>query len=291
MAGMGHGIVAGYDGSPGGEQALQWAVREARARRTALTVCLAWAPAYLAAISESSVDDVARQRCEEILEHGVVYARLMLGSGAVRPLLARGSAANVLRELSGTAEMVVVGSRGHGGVAGLKLGSVAWQVAVHGHGPVVMVRGQWHVADHAPGPVAVGVDGSSASQAAIAVAFQEAALHGVPLLAVCALADAPGVLGGAPEMEADFSHAMTVCEKEHPDVTVLRQVAQGAPRTALLAAAAGAQLLLVGCRGRGGVPGMNLGSVAQAMLHYAPCPVGIIHPPASPGDGVTAADG
>src|SRR5271166_6430607 len=181
----------------------------------------------------------------------------MLGSGAVRPLLARGSAANVLRELSGTAEMVVVGSRGHGGVAGLKLGSVAWQVAVHGHGPVVMVRGQWHVADHAPGPVAVGVDGSSASQAAIAVAFQEAALHGVPLLAVCALADAPGVLGGAPEMEADFSHAMTVCEKEHPDVTVLRQVAQGAPRTALLAAAAGAQLLLVGCRGRGAVPGWH----------------------------------
>lgn len=92
-------------------------------------------------------------------------------------------------------------------------------------------------------------------------------------------------------MEAGFSHAMTACEKELPDVTVLRQVAQGAPRTALLAAAAGAQLLVVGCRGRGGVPGMNLGSVAQAMLHYAPCPVGIIRPPASPGHGVTAADG
>ena len=182
MAGMRHGIVAGYDGSPGGEQALQWAVREARARGTALTVCVAWAPAYLAAISESSVDDVARQRFEEILEHGMVYTRSMLGSGAVRPLLARRSAANVLCELSGTAEMVVVGSRGRGGVAGLKLGSVAWQVAVHGHGPVVMVRGQWHVAGHASGPVAVGVDGSSASQAAIAFAFGEAALHGVPLL-------------------------------------------------------------------------------------------------------------
>jgi nucleotide-binding universal stress UspA family protein len=181
--------------------------------------------------------------------------------------------------------MVVVGSRGRGRVAGLKLGSVAWKVAVHGHGPVVMVRGQWHAAPHAPGPVAVGVDGSSASRAAIAVAFAEAALHGVPLLAVCALADAPGTLGGAPKMEADFSHAMTVCEKEHPGVTVLRQAAL---QTALLAAAAEAQLLLVGCSG---VPGMNLGSVAQAMLHYAPCPVGVIHPPASPGDGVTAADG
>lgn len=46
------------------------------------------------------------------------------------------------------------------------------------------------------------------------------------------------MLGGAREMEADFSHAMTVCEKGHSDVTVLRQVARGAPRTALLAAAA-----------------------------------------------------
>lgn len=290
MAEMNHGIVAGYDGSPGGEQALQWAVREAQARRTVLTVCLAWGSVQLAVIGEALVDDLARQRGKEILEHGVEYATSLLGSGAVRPVLVRGSAANVLCELSSTAEMVVLGSRGRGGVAGLKTGSVAWQVAVHGHGPVVMVRGQWHVADHATGPVAVGVDGSPASQAAIAFASQEAALRGVPLLAVGAVADAPGTLGGAREIEADFSHAMDLWEKEHPDVTVLQRVAQGSPRSALLAAADGAQLLVVGCRGRGGVPGMNLGSVAQAMLHYAPCPVGVIHPPASPDQGLTAAD-
>jgi hypothetical protein len=73
------------------------------------------------------------------------------GSG-VRPLLARGSAANVLGELGGTAEMVVVGSRGRGGVAGLKLGSTAWQVAVHGHGPVVVVRGAVACRRPCPGP-------------------------------------------------------------------------------------------------------------------------------------------
>ena len=91
-------------------------------------------------------------------------------------------------------------------------------------------------------------------------------------------------------MEADFSHAMTVWEKEHPDVTVRRQVAQGSPRTALLDAAAQARLVVVGCRGRGGVPGMNLGSVAQAMLHYAPCPVGIIHPRAGANHDGAGAD-
>jgi nucleotide-binding universal stress UspA family protein len=119
MAGMSDGIVAGYDGSPGSEQALQWAVREAQARRTMLTVCLAWAPAELAVIGDAWVDDVAQQRGEEILEHGAEYARSMLGSGAARLLLAGESAANVLCEQSGAAEMVVVGARGRGGVAGL----------------------------------------------------------------------------------------------------------------------------------------------------------------------------
>ena len=273
------GIVAGYDGSPEADRALRWAVREARELGTVLTVCLAWAPEYLAMLGEVSVYDLARRKGEEILAKGARYVGSALGPEMVRPVLARGPAARVLCERSGTAEMVVAGARGHGGVAGLRLGSVAWQVAMHGHGPVVIVRGQWHVADHAPGPVVVGLDQSPASQAAIAFAFREAQLHGVPLLAVCALADTADGLGGAREMEAGFSHAITLLEKEHPDVTVLRHVAQGSPRTALLAAASDAQLLVVGCRGRGGVRGMSLGSVAQAMLHHAPCPVAVIRPP------------
>jgi nucleotide-binding universal stress UspA family protein len=72
-------------------------------------------------------------------------------------------------------------------------------------------------------------------------------------------------------------------EKEHPELTILRQVTPGQPRTALLDAAFEAQLLVVGDRGRGGVRGMLLGSVSQAMLHHAPCPVGVVHPPRGPG--------
>jgi nucleotide-binding universal stress UspA family protein len=290
MTGRSDGIVAGYDGSPGADEALRWAVREARARSTVLTVCLAWAPEYLALLGEASVYDLAQRKGKEILARGAQYAGSALGPEMVRPVLARGPAARVLCECSGTAEMVVVGPRGRGGVAGLRLGSVAWQVALHGHGPVVMVHGQWHVANHAPGLIAVGLDQSPASQAAAAFAVREARLHRVPLLAVCALADAPGALGGAREMEADFSHAMTLLEKEHPDVTVLRQTAQGSPRAALLAAASEAQLLVVGSRGRGGVRGMSLGSVAQAMLHHAPCPVAVIHPSAEADHGSIASD-
>jgi nucleotide-binding universal stress UspA family protein len=98
------------------------------------------------------------------------------------------------------------------------------------------------------------------------------------LIAICALADAPGKLGGARQIEEGFSRVMTEHEKEHPEVTVLRQVASGAPRSALLTAATGAQLLVAGSRGLGGLKGMSLGSVAATLLHHSPCPVAVVHP-------------
>jgi nucleotide-binding universal stress UspA family protein len=96
---------------------------------------------------------------------------------------------------------------------------------------------------------------------------------------VCALADTPGVLGGASQMEEDFSRLMTLQEKEHPEVMVARQVSFGPPRTALLSAASQAQMLVVGSRGLGGLEGMSLGSVAATLLHHSPCPVGVVHRP------------
>jgi nucleotide-binding universal stress UspA family protein len=144
----------------------------------------------------------------------------------------------------------------------------------------VVVRGQWLPVNQAPGPIVVGVDGSPASEAALTFAFEEAALRDVPVVALCALADSPGGLGGARQMEEDFNHVMTIQEKEHSDVTVVRQVAAGSPRSALMTAAAEAQLLSVGSRGLGGLAGMRLGSVVQAVLHYSPCPVAVVHPDA-----------
>jgi nucleotide-binding universal stress UspA family protein len=79
-------------------------------------------------------------------------------------------------------------------------------------------------------------------------------------------------------MQEAVDHDIACLEKQHPELTVLRQVTFGHPRTALLDAAADAQLVVVGSRGRGGISGMLLGSVAQAMIHHAPCPVGVAHP-------------
>ena len=190
--------------------------------------------------------------------------------------MAAGSAAQVLCERSRAAEMVVVGSRGHSELPTLRLGSVAWQVAGYASGRVVVVRGAWRPANRVPGPVVLGADGSPAGQAATVFAFEEAALRDVPLVTVCALTDAPGRLGGSHQVEEDFDQIVAVAAKEYPDVSVVRQVLPGTPRAALLSAAADAQLLVVGARGRGGFGEMSLGSIAQAMLLYAPGPVAVV---------------
>jgi nucleotide-binding universal stress UspA family protein len=276
MTEMTYGIVVGYDGSPGSGDALRWAAREAKARDTTLTVCLAWTPDHMTLPAESDLCDLVRQHGQVILARGLPYAESVLGPGRVRAELAGGSAAYVLCERSKTADIVVVGSRGHSELPGLRLGSVAWQVAGHACGRVVVIRGEWRPANQSPGPVLVGVDGSPAAQAATAFAFEEAALRDVPLVAVCALTDSVGRLGEAHQLEEDFGHLMACEAKEHPDVTVVRRVLAGTPRAALLTASADAQMLVVGARGRDGVEGMRLGSVAQAVLHHAPCPVAVV---------------
>jgi nucleotide-binding universal stress UspA family protein len=206
----------------------------------------------------------------------VQHAEPCAGQGGVGTLLACGSPAHVLCERSAAANMVVVGSRGHGRLAGLLLGSVAWQLAGHGRGRIVIVRSQAQSANRGPGPVVAGVDVSAPSQAALEFAAEEAALRQAPLIAVCALADTPHHLGVARQLEEEFTQLVVRFEKGHPGVSVLRQVTNWSPRAALLDAGAEAQLLVVGSRGRGGIPGMTLGSVTSALLQHAPCPVGIV---------------
>jgi nucleotide-binding universal stress UspA family protein len=278
MSGSELGILAGYDGSPGSQQALAWATTETRSRGSPLTVCSAWAPGYPALPGQVTAFDLARRSGERTLAQGLQFVHDLMVSVQIQPLLTAGPAAAVLCEHSARAEMLVVGSRGQGGFAGLPLGSVSSQVAAHAHGRIVVVRGHWRrVPTHAPPLIVVGTEGSAASEPAVEFAFEEAAYHGTALLAVCALADAPGNLGCAREIESSFERVISRCEKAHPEVVVGRRISQGCARTALLDAAGEAQLLVVGARGRGGIEGMMLGSVSTALLQHAPGPVGIVH--------------
>jgi nucleotide-binding universal stress UspA family protein len=270
-------IVAGYDGSAGAEQAIAWAAREARSRGSALTVCLAQSPAYPAAPA-AAPDGEARRAAEEALAPGAQLARDLMAGGEVRPVAAAGPPARAVCERSGDAEMVVVGSHGSGGMPGLPMGSVSIQVAAKARGRVVVVRGTWQpVPDHAPLPVVVGTDGSPESASAVAFALEEAALRDTDLIAVCALADEAGLLGTAGRIRQDFEELIARRQKDHPGVNVRRQVSEGPARAALREAAAAAQMIVVGARGRGGIEGLPLGSVSLAVLTSARSPVGVVH--------------
>ena len=277
MTGTEFGILAGYDGSPGSQEALSWAAAEATSRESVLTVCSAWAPGY-PALPDEVAFDLARRSGERTLAQGMQFLHDLMVPAKLQPLLAAGPAAAVLCERSARADMLVVGSRGQGGFAGLPLGSVSSQVAALAPGRIVVVRGHWRrVPTHAPPLIVVGTEGSAASEPAVQFAFEEAAYHGTALLAVCALADSPENLGDARQIRDSFERLIARCEQAYPEVVVGRHVTQGCGRTALLGAAGEAQLLVVGARGRCGIEGMMLGSVSTALLQHAPCPVGIVH--------------
>ncbi len=64
--------------------------------------------------------------------------------------------------------------------------------------------------------------------------------------------------------------------EKYPDVTVHRELVRGRVRHSLIEASADAGLVVVGARGHGGFTGLLLGSVSQALLHHAHCPVAVV---------------
>jgi nucleotide-binding universal stress UspA family protein len=267
------GVLVGYDGSSSSRDAVDWAARAAREQGAVLTVCHAWAPGYAGPSLEPEHYDPARAAARWILPTAIRNP----DPGEVQQILIEGSAAGVLCEQSADASVLVVGSRGLGGLSGLMLGSVSLQSAAFAHSPVVVVRGRWRrTGSYVPGHIVAGIDGSDTSADVLDFAGTEAALRHVPLTAVCALADAPGELAMAERIGEDFERIVTRWEKDHPEVELYRQVTSQSARGALIDAAYDAQLLVLGRRGRGGLPHMMLGSVTQALLAHTPCPVAVV---------------
>ncbi|MFI6226939.1 universal stress protein [Micromonospora echinospora] len=199
--------------------------------------------------------------------------------------VAGGPGATLVEE-SRRAELVVVGSRGLGGFAGLLLGSVSAQVAGHAHCPVLVVR----PADRqvtADGPVLVGLDGSELAELAVGHAAEEAARRGVPLvLTHVAAPDARSADSAGDGQTADRLLAETAAtvRQRHPELAVAERVLRAAePASALVEASADAALVVVGSRGRGGFAGLLLGSVSQALVQHARCPVLVARPHAHTG--------
>lgn len=135
-------IVVGTDGSGASTAAVQWAAAEAAAHGASLEVVHAWSiPAISDPVSMMPIQlplDVMEREARVVCD-AAVAAATAAGAGSVSGTVHRGSAAEHLVAASTSADLVVVGSRGHGGFVGLLLGSVAQQVASHSACPVVVV--------------------------------------------------------------------------------------------------------------------------------------------------------
>jgi nucleotide-binding universal stress UspA family protein len=229
-------------------------------------------------------DDAAYEGVQAMLDTVVARAADTHPGVPVIPVLLEGAAAPLLLEQSRDASIVVLGSRGHGGFAGLLAGSTATAVSAHAHCPVVVVRGVMPGPEMPPGHVVAGVDFSPGSQLALGFAFEQAAGRGVPLHVIRAWTP-PDRRGGLPGFDPE---EVTAAERvalndllggwtaKYPAIDLVSRVVTDSPARALIDATRHAQLVVVGSRGRGGFRGLLLGSVSQQLLHHSHCPVAVV---------------
>jgi nucleotide-binding universal stress UspA family protein len=138
-------IVVGVDGSDAAVAALRWAVDEAALRNAEVDAVHAWSYPPVAMIP-MPMSPPAFANDELIAESNAILARACDAVGdhegvVVRRIVVEGGASRCLLDAAKDADLLVVGSRGRGGFAGLLLGSVSRQCAEHAPCPVVIVRG------------------------------------------------------------------------------------------------------------------------------------------------------
>jgi nucleotide-binding universal stress UspA family protein len=282
-------IVVGVDGSTSAEQAVSWAAREAMRRNAPLRLvhsCLV-IEAHAPVSAPRSFSDALADEGREALRKAAELARETAAEVDVSTDLRTGPAAETLIAQSASAQLTVLGSRGLGGFTGLLVGSIAVALAAHSHCPVVVVRGD-NAEDPGARPVVVGVDGSQSSEAAVEFAFEQASRLGVLLIALHAWSDVlpvstvsmmPAAVDWTTAEDGEqrvLAERLAGWQDKYPAVSVQRVITPGRPAHSLLVQTREAQLVVVGCRGRGGVRGMLLGSTSQALLHHSSCPVAVV---------------
>jgi nucleotide-binding universal stress UspA family protein len=286
-------IVVGVDGSAESLAAVTFAADEAELHHTGLHIVHAFIWPLMHVPLEPSPNAPADAGLRQHAENSLIQAAFLVDDRVpVTTELATGSAASVLIQAAHKAPMVVVGNRGLGGFTGLLAGSVSTQLAEHAPGPVVVVRdGPQLYTDEYPNlPVLVGVDDSDNCEPALAFAFAEAAARKAPLHAVHAWTHPHPERHGQimypvydPDTEIErttqiLTKRLTHWREKYPDVTVQPEVVHHNPRRALIDASGKATLVVVGSHGRGAFTGLLLGSVSQALIHHAHCPVAVIRP-------------
>ncbi|WP_354644291.1 universal stress protein [Kitasatospora camelliae] len=287
-------VLTGIDGSPSSESAASWAAGEAQRRGAPLRLLHAWPwlspqdaedtgdfrpgdlrPAALRALSE----------CAERIRldyPGLVIETAVIGDDPVDALV----------KAAEGQELLVLGSRGLGGFAGLLTGSVALAVAARVNTPAVLVRAGRPASPHngtvPRGEVVVGVDTRQSAGAVFDFAFAEAArrgarlraVHGwdpVPLWAATSWVPPRSVIASREAaVKRLLTESLAAGRAAHPDVPLVIEVRHGSAARAVVNAGEGAELVVVGRHDRHHSLGMRLGPVTHAVLHHAAAPVAVI---------------
>lgn len=284
-------FVVGWDSSPAASAALNWALD--RAKEIDASVHLVHA---VLAVPPVPYGDMP---LDQGIYDDIANAILALGSQHAHehapdvPLttdrMYRGVAGALLESVS-PGDVIVIGSRSHGGFAGLLVGSTAVQVTTHSPVPVVVLHapGSRSGAWDARGPIIVGLDGTEVSRDALEFALTLADQTGAVVEAVHAWTlppvelVPPNLLTSEQQEAISVEHERVAVEAvagvraEFPDVQLAVRAVQGVPHEVLLKLAERARLVVLGTRGRGEFRGTILGSTSNTVIHRAACPVAVV---------------
>ena len=295
-------VICGLDASAWSHNAADWAASEAVRRHATLELLHAYEvvnpftyggavpavgyPGYIP--DEPGLGKSLHAEGLALLERVGDELRRAHPGLSVRTRLVQGDPVTALRIESGRAGLTVLGSHGTGRVASMILGSVALSIAAHNPAPVALIHPDQTASGS--GPVVVGVDESPNCEAAVAFAFEEAALRRTNLVAVHSWNDSsldmnspdyPVLIDAGTieqEQRVQLARYLAQWRKKYPQVPVEQAVVHGRPMRALLEHGLQAQLVVVGTRGRGAFLGVVLGSTSQSLIAHSACPVVVVSP-------------
>ncbi|MFF2543102.1 universal stress protein [Kitasatospora sp. NPDC058063] len=289
---MSHSVLVGIDGSAQSAAAAEWAAREAHRNGLALRMVL---------VAGGEVDALDRDLGGGSALPGPVAAirdriSAELPGLAVSCEVIPGNPAHALAATARRAAVMVLGSRGLGGFAGLLVGSVGLRAAALTHCPVVLVRADSDAGIGtdgpavAPGPVVVGVEGDRPCDAVLAFAFRHAAGTGAALRVMESRDTFRGPYAtAAPVGRWEIGESLAAAEQvrlqdalarwqdKFPTVRTEAEVCAWSPSRMLVEASRTASLVVLGRRApKHPIAGPRLGPVAQSVLHHANGPVAVV---------------
>ncbi|WP_086823925.1 universal stress protein [Streptomyces sp. NRRL B-24572] len=281
-------VTAGLDGSPEGMAAARWAADEAERRKVALRLMHVWpnlAPEPVRAASEIDQNYWAKRLVRK------AQAELQTrhpGLPIVGDLVAD-DAEDALVKAASESELTVLGSRGPTSAESYFLGSVSMAVVARATRPVVLVRPEPHEKGTSPasGDVVVTLKPHGPCDDLLAFAFEAAAARNVPLQVVHGRSlplhahtpwgvDHEVTKKITEEAHQQLGQVLRPWREKFPAVEPVDAVRLESPAEAVVRAAEGAGLLVVGRRKRRPSLAPRLGPVAHAALHHARCPVAVV---------------